>query len=289
MNHDSRSRFALRCLALGLCVICVAGVGCGSQSRERSKGERGANRFLQRASATIADAIAAYNKAGALYAASFAAPGGARIPYNCSADIAVDYPGSVIVTIFNPYTGMQLLIPSNRPLKATEIVPQFFHAGELVSSGAPCQIQDSGQIYVQGQLSEQPPRANVPAPSPEPSASRAIALPDCLGKPVVRPRTVVFACADAGFIASTPSWRDWGGAVAEADGTAQVNDCSPSCAQGRYRRYRIVVRARGRQRCPDGRLAYLRVTYSFIGRSPFPRNSPGATSPQASFPCRPRP
>jgi hypothetical protein len=118
------------------------------------------------------------------------------------------------------------------------------------------------------------------------SARPAIAVPDCLGKPKVRPKSMTFTCADAGFYADGLGWLAWGGRTAVALGNAHANDCTPDCASGRFHRYRILVLLTGRQRCPDGRQAYVRATYAFIGASPFPADAPGTRQPFVNFHCR---
>lgn len=109
-------------------------------------------------------------------------------------------------------------------------------------------------------------------------------LPDCLGKPVVRPVEIVLACGDANAIAQKLTWTGWGGSFAAALGTLSANDCTPYCAAGKFHNYPIVLIARGSQRCPDGRTAYASVTYAFLGRSPY-RNGTDTTVP---FACKPR-
>lgn len=110
-----------------------------------------------------------------------------------------------------------------------------------------------------------------------------IALPNCVGKPVVRPKKVIFACADGGFLASGLAWTGWGERFAAADGAAFLNDCKPSCVRGTFHRYRVVLLASGRQRCPNGQPAYRRITWAFVGRAP----SSATTAPWRDFPCRP--
>ena len=124
------------------------------------------------------------------------------------------------------------------------------------------------------------------APSPTPAAVSAMALPDCSGAPSAQPSQVVLTCADAGVTASKLQWTGWGNAFAAAVGTAEVNDCKPYCAAGHVHAFKIVLLAQGRQSCPDGRPAYARVTYAFIGRSPYADAS--APDPVVSFPCGPR-
>ena len=89
---------------------------------------------------------------------------------------------------------------------------------------------------------------------------QSIALPYCRGRPQVRPRLIVFTCADANFAASKLSWTGWGQPFAAAVGVAAMNDCRPDCAYGTFRQYRIAVIATGRQTCPNGQRAYRKIT-----------------------------
>jgi hypothetical protein len=124
---------------------------------------------------------------------------------------------------------------------------------------------------------------------PARSQATTIALPNCLGKPEIKPLTIVFTCADGGFLVERLKWTGWGNTFAAAVGTASVNDCNPNCAGGHYHHYPMVVIANGRQTCLNRQSAYLRVTYAFVGRSPFPADAPGTLTPSQSFPCRPMP
>ncbi|HEV7132529.1 MAG TPA: hypothetical protein VGN27_02225 [Gaiellaceae bacterium] len=97
------------------------------------------------------------------------------------------------------------------------------------------------------------------------------ALPDCLGKPQVRPAAIVLACADANFGVRKLRWTGWGAPFAAATGIAYANDCTPNCAAGHMHAYRAVLVVSGTQRCPDGKAAYSRVTVAFVGPSPYPK------------------
>jgi hypothetical protein len=102
------------------------------------------------------------------------------------------------------------------------------------------------------------------------SASRgsaAIGLPDCTGKLVVRPSSVVLACGDDNFQAKQLRWSGWGQSFAAAQGTASVNDCKPDCAAGHFHSYPVILIAKGRQTC-SGRPAYAGVTYAFPAAAP---------------------
>ena len=112
------------------------------------------------------------------------------------------------------------------------------------------------------------------------AAATAMAIPDCAGAPVVKPASVTLACADAGITADKLQWTGWGSTFAAAVGTASVNTCTPNCAAGTFKSYRIVLIATGSQHCSNGQQAYAKVTYAFIGVSP------GAVDPDPTVPFR---
>jgi len=117
------------------------------------------------------------------------------------------------------------------------------------------------------------------------SAQSTIALPDCVGKPQVRPSEVIFACGDANFLARHLQWTGWGEGFAAATGVAEVNDCTPSCVAGHFHSYRVVIIANGHQSCPGGAPAYTTVTYAFVGRPP---SGTPAADPTITYHCGPR-
>jgi hypothetical protein len=102
-------------------------------------------------------------------------------------------------------------------------------------------------------------------------SGRAQALPDCLGKPRVRPAEVTLACGDGNFGVRKLRWTGWGRPFAAATGVAFANDCKPYCAAGHIHLYQAVLVASGSQRCPGNVMAYSRVTVAFVGPSPYPK------------------
>ncbi len=81
---------------------------------------------------------------------------------------------------------------------------------------------------------------------------------DC-GPLVSSPRALVLTCADANYELATLHWRMWGSATATATGTARVNDCTPYCAAGHFRSYRVTAVADRLTRCGRARF-YARIT-----------------------------
>jgi hypothetical protein len=119
------------------------------------------------------------------------------------------------------------------------------------------------------------------------AASTTMALANCLGKPEVKPMDVTLACGDGNFRVEKIHWTGWGEAFAAGMGTATVNDCEPNCAAGHFHSYPAILIANGKQTCPNGQKAYAKVTYAFIGRSPYPENSQRVEDATIPFPCRP--
>ena len=121
-----------------------------------------------------------------------------------------------------------------------------------------------------------------------PSSATAVQryLPSCVGQLQVRPRTVYLACGDGNFGVKQLSWVAWGGARAVGVGRAWANDCQPSCVAGHTHEYPAVLILTGSQRCPSGKLAYRKLAYAFIGRSPFPPDAPGTLNPTQIATCK---
>ncbi len=124
------------------------------------------------------------------------------------------------------------------------------------------------------------------APSSGAATRPRIALPNCLGKPVITPRQVTLSCGDAGFSVDRLRWTGWGESFAAGRGRARVNDCDPSCADGQVHVFPAVLIASERQTCSGGTRAYRKIEYAFIGLSPFPPDAPGTTAPSGIFKCR---
>jgi hypothetical protein len=120
-------------------------------------------------------------------------------------------------------------------------------------------------------------------------AASTIALPNCVGKPEIKPKDVTLACGDGNFRVENIRWTGWGETFSAGIGTGTLNDCTPYCAAGHFHNYPMVVIVSGKQSCPNGQQAYVKLVYSFIGRSPYPSDAPGTQDPSVRFPCHPMP
>jgi hypothetical protein len=126
---------------------------------------------------------------------------------------------------------------------------------------------------------------SAPVVAAQNAPARATALIDCVGGTHVRPAEVVFACADANISAQHLVWTGWGETFAAAVGEMEVNSCTPSCVAGTFHAFKVVLVARGAQRCPNGVVAYDTVTYAFPERSPFPPQKSGPYNSTVSYRC----
>lgn len=113
------------------------------------------------------------------------------------------------------------------------------------------------------------------------AAGAPSAVPNCLGKPVVRPSQVILACADAGLGLERLTWVGWGSPIAAGIGTAFANDCTPTCAAGHFHDYRAVLLLSGNQPC-EGRRVYKTATVAIVGTPP----ATWATASDATYPLR---
>lgn len=87
----------------------------------------------------------------------------------------------------------------------------------------------------------------------------------------VKPRKILFACADGGSGLRGLRWESWNKYSAKGRGKYYYNDCDPYCADGTLHKVRTKVRLRGREWCPNieryvFKRAKLRFSQSVQGR-----------------------
>ncbi|HVN60013.1 MAG TPA: hypothetical protein VMT59_02045 [Gaiellaceae bacterium] len=86
---------------------------------------------------------------------------------------------------------------------------------------------------------------------------------------VVRPRSIVIACADANFYATGLKWTRWDAHVAEGAGIGHQNDCTPYCAAGHFHTYRLAIRLDRVATCGSGKEPqFTRLSWTFVGPKP---------------------
>jgi len=87
------------------------------------------------------------------------------------------------------------------------------------------------------------------------------------GKLVTRPAAIIVTCADANYQLRSLRWRSWGPATAVATGTAEINDCTPTCVAGHGHAYAVSVTLSRPTRCGRS-LRFLRLAVTFAGARP---------------------
>jgi hypothetical protein len=93
-------------------------------------------------------------------------------------------------------------------------------------------------------------------------AVAAVFWTGCAHKPLMRPPSIVFACADANFYADHLHWTSWSASGATATGTGHRNDCKPYCAAGHFHTFLITVRLSHVVTCVKGRSEFARVAWT---------------------------
>lgn len=89
-------------------------------------------------------------------------------------------------------------------------------------------------------------------------------IPDCVGDPLNKPATYTLACGDSNYSLVRLRWTGWGAKKATATGTAMVNTCTPSCAEGTFQRYPVRVTL-DRLRNGEASATYGRMVVRAIG------------------------
>jgi hypothetical protein len=84
--------------------------------------------------------------------------------------------------------------------------------------------------------------SSQPAQSqPAQPATASTVVVSCLGKPQVKPGTIVLACADYNSLVNKITWTAWTSDFASGSGTLVQNDCVPDCAQGHFHSYPVLL------------------------------------------------
>jgi hypothetical protein len=89
---------------------------------------------------------------------------------------------------------------------------------------------------------------------------------DC-GPLVSKPKSLVLACGDANYSLAGLRWSAWGSATATAVGSARANTCTPNCAAGKFRSYKMTAAADRLTTCGKARY-YARLTVTYAGARP---------------------
>ena len=101
-------------------------------------------------------------------------------------------------------------------------------------------------------------------------AAQRVVIPGCGGSDKARykPTTVYVLCGDGNFRVTHLRWKSWTQTSATGRGTAKVNNCTPSCAEGDIESYKAKLVASRPRTCPNGKREFRRLTYSFPDEKP---------------------
>lgn len=91
----------------------------------------------------------------------------------------------------------------------------------------------------------------------------------------VKPKQIILACADANEEVLHIKWSSFGAAKATASGTYSVNGCTPNCAAGTFKNYKVKLTASDAKHCDDGNVDdYMSLLLTFVGTPPPSTRSP---------------
>ena len=101
------------------------------------------------------------------------------------------------------------------------------------------------------------------------AASGPVVLVNCAGAGQVRPARYDIGCMPSSELVAGLKWTSWHSA-AFGSGVLKVNDCTPTCAQGTYVKYPILVVLWRARPWPAhaGREYFSRLTWIFTGHRP---------------------
>jgi hypothetical protein len=108
----------------------------------------------------------------------------------------------------------------------------------------------------------------VPAATTAPSqvANQVVVTP-CGYDPVIKPSSIVLACADGNAQVVNLTWSSWGSSEAMAAGDYAVNDCVPTCVGGKFRQYPATI-ILANVKTIQGRQYFTTLTVQFTAESP---------------------
>ncbi len=84
---------------------------------------------------------------------------------------------------------------------------------------------------------------------------------------VVRPRSIVVACADANFYLTRMHWATWTASGATGTAVGHQNDCTPNCAAGHFHTYPATVTLSKPRSC-DGHKVFTTLAWRFTKPTP---------------------
>lgn len=102
-------------------------------------------------------------------------------------------------------------------------------------------------------------------------AEARVFAPHNCQRPAVEPRKIVLACAGGSAFVKKIDYGRWGGNKTRGKGTFFRRSCEPSCAEGRFERFRVkfVLLKIRRTACGGRRVRlYTELRMRFVGQEP---------------------
>jgi hypothetical protein len=112
--------------------------------------------------------------------------------------------------------------------------------------------------------------ATMMAASPASAASSQVVVVSCHGHGQVKPAAFYnFGCMPSQELLAGLSWSSWN-SVAFGHGNLEVNNCTPTCAQGRFVKYPILTVLYRAEPRPQhaGQKYFSRLTWIYTGKRP---------------------
>ena len=104
--------------------------------------------------------------------------------------------------------------------------------------------------------------------APTGAATQTFVPRDCVHE-AVKPRSIIITCADANFVLTGLKWSHWRRTSAAGAGSAKINDCKPSCAQGHFHKYPVNVSLSSAHFCRKaGKTQFRRMRLTFTDKVP---------------------
>jgi len=120
----------------------------------------------------------------------------------------------------------------------------------------------AGLLAVSGTL------AATAVAAPASAGSTTVVMVNCAGQGQIRPGGYDIGCT-ANEMLATLHWQTWRG-TAYGNGVLKVDDCTPTCAQGKYIKYLVLTVLWRPKAWPGhaGQRYFTRVTWIFTGKRP---------------------
>jgi hypothetical protein len=109
--------------------------------------------------------------------------------------------------------------------------------------------------------------AALASPVASESGKRVQLIADCF-KPKFKPKDVIIACGDASLGARGMSWSTWTRKKADGNGTGQINDCFPDCANGTTQTGPMELQLSKPQLCSNGKRVFAKLHYIWTSGPP---------------------